>query len=67
MFLRHPPFVKSTPASKAAGEGHDRGDHARAHTIAAAWEACGYDVRVWVTINGDVRSDLINGLPPRTA
>lgn len=32
-------------------------------TIKDRWLAVGYAIEVWITAEGEIRSDLINGLP----
>lgn len=40
--------------------------HELAATIVTAWEAIGETgVSVWVDADGEIRSNLVNGLPPR--
>jgi len=54
---RVPPFVSSV------GNSGFKTQHELAEAIRQAWAAVGYEIQVWIEVDGELRSDLINALP----
>lgn len=62
---RVPPFVGILKRAEGGSEIVVLTKAALIGMIRAAWEAVGESVEVWIDADGEIRSDLVNGLPAR--